>query len=658
MTQNAAFRRKVVYLGLIALLLIPLYVVGHPAVGDPRDTGYSAGGRLAQLRAQHDLSPAEIGDIDPTSESMKLATLGMRGVAATILWSKANDFKKKENWEGLIAVVIQMSKLQPNFISVWEFQSHNLTYNISVEQDDYRFRYAWVKRGIEFLIQGTHYNRREPRLFHLVGWYTGQKMGRADESKQFRRMFRDDKDFHKLQAEYVDIDGEGRGADGQPDSWLVSRLWYNRAYDLVDTQGRMLRGKTPHIFFIDGPKALTNYALAIEDEGFLDERAEYAWRRADEELTRYGDRQVPTSTGLIIRLNDEESQLADSQRYAAELDALVPGAREAIEQEKIDQLTPFERDAIKMPGDQITDPNVYSARYNAFTKTKVTHKEVAGRAPADVRARAYRLAQQAEDAATFADWIDRYRQNVNFEYWRTRCKVEQLRDTVTARRHIYNANQLREKVELDAARAEYEKAWDLWAKVIDEYPVLLDALTDDDLYEHVDKYQKLLAQFDERLPADFKLRPLLERRGRMTAAVATEEASNTDAAAKPTADASKPEPKSESKPADEPTPEEKPASAESKPEAKPEAKPEPKPESKPADEPTPEKKPASEEPKPESKPETTPEPKPESKPADEPTSEKKAENVEPKADPKPQAKPVSDEGAKKDDSKPTDENAD
>ena len=132
---------------------------------------------------------------------MKLATLGMRGVAATILWSKANDYKKKENWEGLVAVVNQMAKLQPNFLSVWEFQSHNLTYNTSVEMDDYRFRYLWVKKGIEFLIQGTHYNRREPKLFWTVGWYTGQKINRADESKQFRRLFKNDQDFHKVHSE-------------------------------------------------------------------------------------------------------------------------------------------------------------------------------------------------------------------------------------------------------------------------------------------------------------------------------------------------------------------------------------------------------------------------------------------------------------------------
>jgi hypothetical protein len=58
-------------------------------------------------------------------------------------------------------------------------------------------RYQWVKKGIEFLILGSHYNRDEPGILRQVGWFVGQKIGRADEHMQFRRMFRDDKDFHQ-----------------------------------------------------------------------------------------------------------------------------------------------------------------------------------------------------------------------------------------------------------------------------------------------------------------------------------------------------------------------------------------------------------------------------------------------------------------------------
>ena len=577
MIHNASFRRKVIYLGLIALLLIPLYVVGHPAVGDPSDSTdsqSSPGGRLAVLRTEYDLSPAELGEIDPTSESMKLATLGMRGVAANILWTKANDYKKKENWEGLVAVVNQMARLQPNFISIWEFQSHNLSYNISVEQDDYRFRYLWVKRGIEFLIQGTKYNRREPKLFWTLGWYNGQKFGRADEHKQFRRLFRVDRDFHDLQSPYVDIYGEGIGIDGNPDTWLTSRLWFNEAYRIVDHYGRPVRGKSEHIFYADGPKSRMNYSVTIESEGYLDEKAELSWKKSGEEWFLLGTRPVPTTWGPVIRLNDKEKLLADSKQFAAELDQLAPGVRDAILKEKMATLSEKEKESLNLPDESVTSEEIYTARNDARVKTAISHYEVAERAPPAVRAKAHRVALQAFDAAQIAEYIDRYRQNVNFEYWRGRCNVEQLHNTVLARKHVYTAKQLAEKGELDQARAEFEKAWVLWDGLLQENPSLLDQLTADDLFDDVKVYVNVLQQMDAKIPADFKLKKLMERYGTIpdnlkeAAPAPTTQPPTSDTTSTPSAENKAEGKKSEEKDAKDKTTDEKKADEEKKTEEK------------------------------------------------------------------------------------------
>jgi hypothetical protein len=112
-------------------------------------------------------------------------------------------------------VLEQMTKLQPNFYSVWDFQAHNLSYNISVEFDDYHDRYSWVMKGIEFLRQGITYNLREPRLLGRMGWFIGQKVGRADEKKQYRRLFKADDEFHER-------DRPGRTLP-ERDNWLVAR---------------------------------------------------------------------------------------------------------------------------------------------------------------------------------------------------------------------------------------------------------------------------------------------------------------------------------------------------------------------------------------------------------------------------------------------------
>ena len=516
MIQNVSFRRKVLYLAVIALLLFPLYMIGRPATGDPGQSAQARpGGTLAQLRSVYDLSQAELGEIDPASESMRLATLGMRGVAANILWTKANEYKKTENWEALVATVNQMAKLQPNFVTVWEFQSHNLSYNISVEQDDYRFRYLWVKKGIDFLIQGTRYNRREPRLFWTVGWYTGQKFGRADEHKQFRRLFRMDEEFHESLSEYVDVDGEGQGPNGRPDNWLVSRLWFLRGYDLVDKQGASLRGKSPHIFFADGPKARMNFADAIESEGYLDEQAEIAWRKASDEWRQFGSRLVPTSWGENIRLNDEESLRAEFARLQKELDEVAPGVREAIRQEKLAALTPEVRAALEIPLSKIEDEQTYTRHMEGEARTAVREREVADRAPRELRVKAFQMAKRAEEAVVSADRVSRYRENVNFNYWKTRGEVEQQPDAVSARRHVYQAKQLQTDGELEQALKEYEAAWTLWASILEKNPSLMEQLMADDLLEDVQAYVKLLGQLELRLSPDFKLLKLLELYGEL-----------------------------------------------------------------------------------------------------------------------------------------------
>jgi len=187
-----SFQWKVLYIALMAVLLLPISYISRPSTPPRKDGESNPGGLLAQKRAQYNLAQANLGEIDPASETMKLALLGMRGVAANILWTKANHYKKTEDWPKMMATLEQITNLQPNFISVWQFQGWNVSYNVSVEFDNYLHRYFWVKRGIRFLIEGTRYNRDEPRLLWDVAWFFGQKIGRADEHKQFREEFRKD----------------------------------------------------------------------------------------------------------------------------------------------------------------------------------------------------------------------------------------------------------------------------------------------------------------------------------------------------------------------------------------------------------------------------------------------------------------------------------
>ena len=162
------------------------------------------GGLLGANADRHyGLSEANLGEIDPSAETVKLATLGLRGIAVDILWEKANEYKRIEDWTNFGATLEQIAKLQPHFYSVWDFQAHNLTYNTSVEFDDYKDRYDWVIKGINFLKEGKNANTSpdnpkltESRITARLGWFISNKIGKADEHRQYRRLFKEDDQFH------------------------------------------------------------------------------------------------------------------------------------------------------------------------------------------------------------------------------------------------------------------------------------------------------------------------------------------------------------------------------------------------------------------------------------------------------------------------------
>ena len=481
----------------IAVLLVPLSALSQPA------DSTSPGGVLARLRSAFGLSQANLGEVDPTSETMRFATLGLKNVAVTLLWDRANHYKKVEDWANLSATLEQMTKLQPNFYSVWDFQAHNLSYNISVEFDDYHDRYAWVMKGIEFLRQGIAFNTREPRLLGRMGWFIGQKIGRADEKVQYRRLFKADDDFH-------DRDDPDRTLP-ERDNWLVSRVKYRAGQRLVDG-GAPLK-TTPLIYHSEPMMASINYARALGDDGEFGPVAKDGWKLANEELARFAERDIATSWGVPIQLRLREAEEQRATQLAAELERLLPGQFAEVERRRREGLTAEQRAALDTPPLERTEAQQQAAAA-AESRLTVTWKTVARQAPADVRARAEELARDYTEAKERATMIDRYRDIVNFDFWRASCEAEVTDDALTARAAFWKAGREFDAARLQAAKQAYEEAFAAWRKVLDASTVLrTDPLTADDVVEYVDRYRKLLEQLDEPFPAPFILQDVLDLAG-------------------------------------------------------------------------------------------------------------------------------------------------
>ncbi|NLF09948.1 MAG: hypothetical protein GX594_18510 [Pirellulaceae bacterium] len=503
MNPRNTFRRKIYYLAAIAVLLVPLFWLSQPATSGTAASPGSPGGLLARLREQHKISQAHLGEIDPTSVTIKLATVGLRGVAANILANKAEDYKMKKDWNNFGATLVQLTKLQPHYINIWSNQAWNLAYNCSVEFDDYRDRYRWVKKGIEFLEDGIRYNALEPKLYRDMGWTISQKIGKADEHKLFRKLFKEDDDYHD------------RFNRPEPlrDNWLVGKWWYEQGVDMVDTKGAVMAGRGPLLFRSDAPMCQMNYAEAIEKEGTFDEVAKSAWQEASELWRRYGMEELPTSLQrkdapnepVTIRLG--ELELADQMvaDLLARLEAMQPGLREEIVREKKSRLSESQREALDVPPEKRTG-HQHQLAQEAAEQTAVSHNEVARRIKGPDRQKALDLADEIADRELIATFIRRYRNIVNFEYWEKRARIEQGQDIIDARKNIFKGDQAFGDGLLTDARDYYVAGMNHWRTVLDANPELVSDITlGEYLVEVIERYRRILNQLDDPFPEPFIL---------------------------------------------------------------------------------------------------------------------------------------------------------
>ncbi|MCA9079736.1 MAG: hypothetical protein KDA58_04215 [Planctomycetaceae bacterium] len=263
MNRMTALQRKVAYLVILLAMLVPILMIGRPADRfDQNGTPVKSGGELAKLRFDYQLGEASLGNVDPTSAAMNLVLLGFRGIAAGTLWVQADDLKGRKEFDKLRQVVESIILLQPHFKSVWEFQSWNLTYNVSAECDDVKDRYYWVKEGLKFMIRGTERNRRVPELSYSAGAFTGTKLGRADEKEHYRRYFRSDPDEEQFQGGPDPVvNPEGK------DNYLVARDWYEKANYLVNSL-KIKQHRMDEPLFLSYPyQSLIEYARAVQSDG-------------------------------------------------------------------------------------------------------------------------------------------------------------------------------------------------------------------------------------------------------------------------------------------------------------------------------------------------------------------------------------------------------
>jgi len=324
MSRLTSQQRKLVYLACIVALLVPVIILGRPSAPASRGGKEDPGGVLATLRKQHDLGEQSFGNVDPSSATMNLILLGLRGPAANLLWIDLDHAKDTKNWSKCLALTNSIILLQPHFQKVWVFNGWNLAYNISSEWDDVRDRYLWVKEGAKFFRKGTGVNNRFTELFWYTGDTLGKKLGRSDEWEYFRKFFLQDPDPK------FNVNNEpGPDTDLNPDrkdNYAVAKEWYVLARDKHKSPKSVPQHIMDESLFLSYPaRAEFDMAIAQQREGVF---SRDPWDRGLEEWTQvYGQEPIKVKAmgleeEIIVRLEttlDDINRMAQSEEEKGKL---------------------------------------------------------------------------------------------------------------------------------------------------------------------------------------------------------------------------------------------------------------------------------------------------------------------------------------------------
>ena len=535
--NNRSLIRKIIYIALIGVLIIPLSFIALPETRDTNGKIKNAGGIISRLRNKHDLSQARLTEVDPASETMKLASLGLRGIAVNVLWSQAIEQKKEGDYDGLNSTLQALTKIQPNFIRVWEYQAHNLAYNVSMEFDDYEYRYHWVKKGLKFLKGGIRYNKQDHRITDNLGFFTGNKFGKSDEKDSFRRIFRSDATFHEEMSDRIDPEGYELREYGH-DSWKMAYQWYNYSRNMVDS-GDAKKKRNDMIFYMFRPSQIRNMGLSLQAEHPTGSVIQEVWRDAYEQWKDYGEQDLVNSLGVRVKLNGSVRIEDEIDRLRDKLDALAPeGTRRDLTQELLpnSRLTPEQQEEYKMlaelSADQFSSDNQQRWRFlSTMLKTELDQldQRIAAEAAKENLVAATEIAGDIMRKQSELSTISRNNSTVNYPYWDSRTRTESENATVVAQQALHDAQQQwkqsvyedefdydyrtkKKTITRKGAITLYKEAFEYWQPIMTANPRLSDGQLGDLLVEHIKEYQKMLDFTNREWPKDFPMQKFIDIR--------------------------------------------------------------------------------------------------------------------------------------------------
>jgi len=133
---------------------------------------------LHREQVRYDLTASPVQGVSPTILLATTALGAFRGVLVDLVWIRMSQLQEKGRFFEIAQLADLATKMEPNFVAVWDFQAWNMAYNITAEIPNLEDRWPWVKQGIELLRdEGIPANPTQPELYFQLGWIYVHKVG-------------------------------------------------------------------------------------------------------------------------------------------------------------------------------------------------------------------------------------------------------------------------------------------------------------------------------------------------------------------------------------------------------------------------------------------------------------------------------------------------
>ncbi|MEM7164621.1 MAG: hypothetical protein AAF581_04115 [Planctomycetota bacterium] len=160
------------------------------------------------------VNPDIMANLPPQVAFTQVLLGGFRGLAVDFLWARSTRLEVQGKYHEALQLAEWITTLQPHFAGVWEFQAHNLAYDVAVSTLVPEERWHWVQSGVRLLRDDAlELNPTDRRLHRALAWLYYDKISSDRDTLHF--YFK-----RRFATEWHDILGPPPAASSDYPAWL------------------------------------------------------------------------------------------------------------------------------------------------------------------------------------------------------------------------------------------------------------------------------------------------------------------------------------------------------------------------------------------------------------------------------------------------------